>query len=173
MKNRKTLIITVLLIAILALGIGYAAIANKTLTISGNAVGSPSDENFKVKFTGTPTKSDATKVKEATILTDTTASIKVEGLTKAGDSATATYTISNESEDLSANLSAALTNSNTTDFDVSYYFGNTTGTTTASLTKGQSTTITVVVTLKTTPVLTDVTTDITVSITAAPVQPAA
>lgn len=173
MKNRKTLIITVLLIAILALGIGYAAIGNKTLTISGNAVGTPNDNNFKVKFTGTPTKSDADKVKEAAILTDTTASIKVADLTKAGDSVTATYTIINESEDLSANLSAALTNSNTTDFDVTYYFGNTTGTTTASLTKGQSTTITVVVTLKTTPVTTDVTSDITVNITATPVQPGA
>lgn len=171
MKNRKTIIITVLLIAILALGIGYAAINSTTLTISGNAIGSPDDDNFVVKFTGTPTKSSTSTVKEASILTDTTASIKVADLTKKGDKASATYTITNDSADLSASLSASLTNSDTTNFSVSYYFGDTTTTTTTSVAAKGTTTITVVVELLTTPVTADVTSNITATITAAPTQP--
>ena len=55
--NKKTSIIigVVLVVAIILVAVGYAVISNRILNISGQATGTPNPENFKVKFTGTPT----------------------------------------------------------------------------------------------------------------------
>lgn len=166
MKNKRILIVTVLLIAVLLLGIGYAAISNINLNINGTASATISDANFKVKFTGTPTVSDATKV-TAAVTDDLNATIDVTGLTAKGDKATATYTILNDSPDLGATLTAttSLTGTNADYFNVTYAFAN------ESLAKGEDTTITVTVELLKTPVESDVTATVGVTITAAPVQP--
>lgn len=112
MKKTNKIIIGVILIAVMLLGIGYAAIQNITLNISGTAKADPSQSNFKVMFTGTPTVSDSSKV-VAAITNDTNATINVSGLTAKGQTVTATYTVQNVSSDLSADLSVATTNSNT------------------------------------------------------------
>ena len=50
MKNKRTLVVVALIVAAILLGIGYAAIANVTLNITGNVTASPDQTNFKVLF---------------------------------------------------------------------------------------------------------------------------
>ena len=165
MKRRNTYVGLILLVAVLMLGIGYAAMSNITLNITGSASAIVEDENFKVAFIGTPevSSSDVT----ATITDDHNATLNVTGLSAKGDKATATYTIENSSEDLSASVAIpTITNSNED------YFTVTTDMAAAkTLTAGQSTTVTVTVELVKTPVDADQTADIKVSLVASPVQP--
>lgn len=166
MKRKRTFTSLALLLAILMLGIGYAAISDIDLSIGGTATASPSDNNFKVRFTGTPEVSDANKV-IATITDDKNAVITVKDLTAKGDTVSATYTIENASEDLSAELSVVeedFVNDNSEYFDVTYSFKETT------VAKKTTTTITVTVELSKTPVTKNETTNITIPIKAVPVQ---
>ena len=96
--NKKIIVGGVLLIAIVLVAVGFAAIGSKTLTISGNTTATPNSANFSVKFTGTPTTGGAGTT-TATIngQDQLKATMNVTGLTAKGDVATATYTISNES----------------------------------------------------------------------------
>lgn len=166
MKKRNTYVGLILLVAVLMLGIGYAAITNITLNITGSAKAVVSDENFKVRFTGTPTVSDEDVV-TATITDDVTATINVESLVAKGDKVTATYTIENASDDLSASI-AVPTVENSND----EYFSVTTDMTDAvTVASKGTTTVTVTVELIKTPIEADETTDITVSLVASPVQP--
>ena len=90
---KKRTILPLLLVAVLALGIGYAAVAGVTLQINGNAIVTPTQENFGVRFDGTPTVDKAT----AAILADKTkASLDVTGLSDKNDTATATFTVLND-----------------------------------------------------------------------------
>lgn len=52
MKKTSKIIMLSLVVAALLLGIGYAAIQNITLNISGTATADPSQTNFKVSFSG-------------------------------------------------------------------------------------------------------------------------
>lgn len=166
MRKRNTYVGLILLVAVLMLGIGYAAITNITLNINGSANAIVSDENFKVKFTGTPTVSDETIV-EATITDDTNATITVNSLVSKGDKVTATYTIENASEDLSASVAVpTVVNSNEEYFNVTTDMSSAT-----TVTAGDTTTVTVTVELIKTPIDADQTADITVSLVASPVQP--
>ena len=60
-KTSKIIIVTIIAASIL-LGLGYAAIQNITLNISGTAAADPNQANFKVRFTGTPEVSDSSYV---------------------------------------------------------------------------------------------------------------
>ena len=164
MKKTSKIILLMIVMAILIIGIGYAAIQNITLNISGTATADPSQSNFKVMFSGTPTVSDETYV-TAAVTDDINATINVEGLTKAGDTVFATYTVQNTSTDLSADLSVATTNSNIEYFTISSELAKT------SLIAGEATTITVTAELAKTPITESVSTTIGVQITAVPVQP--
>ncbi|MBR3614952.1 MAG: hypothetical protein IKL55_07240 [Clostridia bacterium] len=164
MKRTSKIIIAIIIVAVLLLGIGYAAIQNITLTIAGTAAADPSQSNFKVMFSGTPTVSDDTYV-TAAVTDDTNATINVEGLTKKGDVVSATYTVQNASTDLSADLSVATTNNNTEYFTLSSELEKT------SLVAGEATTLTVTVELTKTPITDSVSATIGVQLTAMPVQP--
>lgn len=168
MKKRNTFFGIGLLVALLVLGIGYAAISNITLNIGGTGKAGVSDSNFKVKFIGTPTVSDEDIVK-ATISKDEEATINVDSLVAKGDKVTATYQIQNASADLSASLAVpTVSNSNTE------YFSVTTDMTEAvTLASNETTTITVTVELIKTPIEADQETTINVSLVASPVQPVA
>ena len=51
-KNKKTLqIVLLVVIAVVTLGVGYAAISAVNLIINGNATASVDQNNFKVHFT--------------------------------------------------------------------------------------------------------------------------
>jgi len=170
MKTKRTLMTLLLVVAILGLGIAYAAMASQALKVAGSATAAPSDTNFDVKFIGTPTTSGAgttvATIDTATDSTGRTASIDVSGLTIAGQTATAVYTISNESPvNITATLSRVIDHKNADWFDVAADLEKTT------LAQGDTTTLTVTVTLKVTPVTVEsVSDDITIVVTAAPLQ---
>lgn len=102
MKNRKIFVGIALLIVVLVLGIGYAAITD-TLKITGTATTGIDQENFKVVFTGETNPATATDGVTATANANSkSATLEVTGLTTKGDSKTATFTIQNQSDELKA-----------------------------------------------------------------------
>ena len=108
MKKRRTLVVALLLVAVLALGIGYAAISDMILTITGTGDLATSAENFKVVFTN-PQNHDA-----ATISVDAVpynASIAVTGLKTPGETATVKIDILND-KDSGSMYAAAITEIN-------------------------------------------------------------
>lgn len=92
MKKRRTLVISALLVAALALGIGYAALSSVMFNITGTAKVNAVQDNFLVKFTGTPAVENCT----ASISADRMADIAVNSLTVPGQTAKATFTIVND-----------------------------------------------------------------------------
>ncbi len=159
----------IMLLAIILVAVGYAAITNVTLNISGTAKSEASQANFVVEFTGTPTTSGKGTT-TATINENkkTEGTIEVAGLTAKGDTATATYTVKNNSQDLSADLTAEATSSNSDYFEVISKLDKTT------LKTGEETSLTVTIKLLKTPIdetKEDLKSNIGVSITAEPKQP--
>ena len=163
MSKTSKIVIAVMVLAVILLGIGYAAIQNVTLNITGTVAADPSQANFKVQFSGEPTVSDSDKV-TAAVTDNLNATMNVAGLTTKGDVETATYTVQNASEELSADLSVATINSNTEYFTIKSELAKT------SLTAGEATTLTVAVELTKTPSK-EVTSTIGVRLTAMPVEP--
>ena len=164
-KTSKIILVTIIATSIL-LGLGYAAIQNITLNITGTAVANPNQSNFKVHFVQdkAPTVSNSAFA-TATVTDDINATINVSGLTSKGQVVSAVYTVKNSSTDLSSDLSVATTNSNTEYFTLSSELANT------SLKAGETTTVTVTVELTKTPLDGNVSSTIGVQLTAAPVQP--
>ncbi len=148
MKKTKGSIAILIIVAILILGIGYAAMT-ANLEISGTASVGVDDANFKVIYTDVnigdatvasktvnPTVTSKINEKDAT-----KAEISVSGFTSINDEVTITYTIANQSEDLNATLEATptVTNDNEEYFQVTSSVAATslaakTGTTTQTVT---------------------------------------
>ena len=162
MTSTSKIISAIVIVAVLMIGVGYAAINSIALQITGQLAAAPSDANFTVKFT-TASPSEGNIV--ATVTGDKTATLNVQGLTAKGDKAVATYTIQNTSEDLSANLTAAASNQNDEYFTVSTSFSET------SIAKGETSTLTVTVELIKTPVEGEEKDTVGINIEASPVQP--
>ena len=159
----------IVLLAIILVAVGYAAIINVTLNINGTAKSEASQANFVVEFTGTTTTSGKGTT-TATINENkkTEGTIEVAELTAKGDTTTATYTVKNNSQDLSADLTAEATSSNSDYFEVISKLDKTT------LKTGEETSLTVTIKLLKTPIdetKEDLTSNIGVSITAEPKQP--
>lgn len=165
--KKKTIIWVTLLLVVVVLGIGYAAISTIGLNINATGQATPSDANFTVEFSGSPTTGgQGSTTAEITSDNKLEATMNVTGLTAKGDYATATYTIENKSTDLSANLTVAEpTNNNTDYFKVTYELLEDT------IAAGATTTIQVKVELTKTPIDTDQSVTSKVAITATPVQP--
>ena len=141
-KNTK-IVGGVLLVAIILVAVAYAAITNVELNINGVGSAQAKQENFKVEFIGTPSTSG-------------------KGTT------TATYTVKNQSSDISADLTAEATSSNQTYFEVICSLEKTT------LKAQEETTLKVTVRLLKTPIdetKEDLNSDIDVTLTAEPKQP--
>ena len=159
----------ILLLAIILVAVGYAAITNVTLNINGTAKSGANQSNFVVEFIGTPTtggKGTTTATINASKKTEGT--VEVSGLTAKGDIATATYTVKNQSQDLSADLTAEATSSNEKYFETICTVEKTT------LKAQEETTLTVTIKLLKTPIdetKEDLASNIGVSITAEPKQP--
>ena len=162
-KTSKIILVTIIATLIL-LGLGYAAIQNITLNITGNVAAQVNAENFKVRFVGTPTVSDGIYA-TAKIENDTNASITVSDLTSKGQYVTASYDIKNESGDLSADLNILATTTNMEYFTITSKLGK------QSLSAGETTNVLVTVELIKTPISGPVNTDIDIELTAIPVQP--
>lgn len=143
MKNKKTqrkgTYILLLLIGIVALGVGYASITNISLSILGTATanGSAIDSDFVVRFVkSADSSSENTDVAtaaanpasydvitgenvtaSASITDDSTATFNVDGMVT-GDEVTFTYYIANLSNGLSANVTPTITNEYGENFEV-------------------------------------------------------
>jgi len=161
MNRTKTFLGLYIILAILVMGVAYAAIANLDFIITGNALTSPSQENFKVKFTGTPTFT-GTGTADIRITSDTTAIINVSDIISVGETLTVQLTVSNESYDIAAYLTSTLANNNQSYFEVTQQLATT------ELAPGGSTTLTINIKLLKATVSTDQTATIGVNITAIP-----
>lgn len=178
MKQKRTFVTLLLVIALLCLGIAYAIIQGTELVISGEASTLAADGNIDVQFTNYDIQEDVSAGKvAATVGTDgLTANINVSELKTAGQSATVVYTIENKAEDMAATLTTPdITWTNTKWFDVECTLGGTSLEKYSADGDTDSTTATVVVTLKET-VVTDkdaeaaVADDISITINANPVE---
>ena len=108
MKKRRNVIISLLLVAALALGIGYAAVTD-VLDITGSADVSAAQVeetfNLNVHFKeGGAVANDAGNTASVNADNNDKASFSTNTLKAAGDKATFTFTIVNESDDVSANI---------------------------------------------------------------------
>lgn len=101
MKNKKKFYVVGLLVFVLVLGIGYAAVSTVGLNIDGTA--SVKSENLKVSFNGVTEVSDEGKVVANSTDNSLDATISVSDLTL-NEIVTATYTIKNEETDVNANI---------------------------------------------------------------------
>lgn len=168
MKKKRAILIIALLIAVLFLGIGYAVISSVNLSITGTATASPSDDNFSVKFVSSKNASNATDTTSSYPATATTFS--TSGLTSKGDKAEITYTISNSSEDLSAEV--AVPTVNVTGTNAAFFSATTDwGSSAKTIAKGATQDVKVTITLEQTPIDSEKTATVTVTTTASPVQP--
>ena len=173
MKKKRTLTVVAMVLAVLLLGVGYAAtIGNIQLNINGNATASQNADQYVVKFVSgsaqdvTVDKPDHIVVNPA-ITGDLTGTIEVTGMKARGESVTVQYSITNASADLSATLEAAVGTGTNNKFTIETDLG------TDVLAKGATTTLTVTITLNETPVSSDITTTVPVTVTATPTTPAA
>lgn len=175
MKQKKTFITILLIVALLCLGIAYAAIADVDLTISGNVAATAAEGKIDVQFTNatvTSNPNNATAV--ANVTSDKTkATINVSGLKTEGQTVTVTYTIENKATDIAATLEQpTVTFDNTEWFEVQCTLSGTTLEKHSDATTDTQT-ATVVVKLKKTPVTTEDQTsaqdEITITIKACPV----
>lgn len=182
MKQKRTFVTLLLIIALLCLGIAYAAISDVNLTISGNISAIAAEGTVEVEFIkaevqagskGNTTAQEYTTVEGTGEKDYTKATINVSNLTAEGDTATVVYTIENKADDIAATLTTpTVTWDNTEWFDVKCTLsGNDLE---KNGTEGDTQTATVVVTLQKTPVSqadqSAATDDITITINAAPVE---
>ena len=149
MKKRTS--IFAIIIAVLALGIGYAAITAVTLTINGSGQINADQDSFNVHYTG---NIDVTKSKQTITTTEShdsaqTGQFSVSGMTQQGDTVTFTYNVINESVGLKATLGTPTVKTNTN----SEYFSVSSSTASNQLAaEGGTTTQTVTVTAIKTPI---------------------
>lgn len=164
--NKKIIIGIVLFLIIVLLIVGFSTTTAEQLDIKGNTISEEDLKNFKFGFIGAPETSDGEKA-VATINEEepTKATIDVSGLKEKNESVTATFTIQNNSENLSASLSAMVENTNREYFKVEHNIEQP-----STLKIGETTTITVKVTLTKTPEDIQPETTATVTITADPIQ---
>ena len=169
-QNKKTLqIVLIVLVAVLTLGIGYASLSAINLIINGGATANPSDTNFKVKFlkeTGVTPKitSEDGGAGDIDVTSDTTATFNITGLDAVGESAVANFKVKNESNNVGAEISLSVTNSNSEYFKVTETIQDN------KLQAGEETTATVKVEMIKTPINNAVTTSITATLIATPLE---
>ena len=169
MRRNTKIVGGILLVAILLVAVGYAAITNVTLNIDGTAKSEGNPDNFKVELVGEPqTSGDGTTTATINTADKTQGTMNVSGLNAKGQTAIATYTVKNQSTDLSTDLTAKATSTNDEYFEVQCSLEKTT------LKAQEQTTMTVKVKLLKTPIdetKENLSTEIGVNIDAEPKQP--
>ena len=99
MKKRRTIIISLLLVAAIALGVGYAAVSTE-LTISGKAMGAQRTDALKVNFISDTEKQKTNENIQTTHShTDNGGSFSIDGIST-GDIVSFEYKIENQETDL-------------------------------------------------------------------------
>ena len=102
MNKSKKMVLTVMLVAVLAMAVGYAALANVDLTIGGTASAIADDANFKVWFTGTVASTSGDGVDASAEAEAIEATVTIEDLKVVGEEKYAILEIKNASEDIDA-----------------------------------------------------------------------
>lgn len=154
MKNRKFAVVAFLLVAVLVLGVGYAALTTN-LNIDGGATvsveGAQSAYADDIKFTAVSTPGTDDPAYTASIGDGKTADFAITGLKGGGDKVTITFTITNSGDlDSLVKLDVGYPTNDNEDFftvDVTEAY-KTTG---VALAAGASITVDVTVTLRETP----------------------
>ena len=168
-RTNSKIIGGILLVTILLVAVGYAAITKVGLNIDGTAKSEANPDNFKVELIGEPqTSGDGTTTATINTADKTQGTMNVSGLNAKGQTAIATYTVKNQSADISADLTADATSSNEEYFEVICSLEKTT------LKAQEETTLKVTVRLLKTPIdetKEDLNSDIEVTLTAEPKQP--
>lgn len=169
MKRKRSMIGLIALVAVLALGIGYAAVSSVNLNITGSA--SSATEGLKVVLSGATPTSGTYYGTVSTPTPDLNGTIHVEGLSKTGvaNGKTVTYTITNNESSLSAVITEG-----THVISKNEYYDVVTDIPAGGLTvvAGGHSDVKVTVYLKKVPIeAADSTSDITVKFVATPVQP--
>ena len=167
-KANNKIIGGIVLLAIVLVAVGYAAITNVGLKIDGTAKSEGNPDNFKVELVGEPqTSGDGTTTATINTADKTQGTMNVSGLNAKGQTAIATYTVKNQSTDLSADLTAKAISTNDEYFEVQCSLDKTT------LKAQEETTMTVKVKLLKTPIdetKENLSTEIGVNIDAEPKQ---
>jgi len=105
MKQKRTFVTLLLIVAILCLGIAYAAVTSQELTISGSAGVADEDVEVNVMFTDADVTSKPDYATVTAEGTDTiTATINVSDFKVKDDTAVVEYTITNKQTDMAATL---------------------------------------------------------------------
>jgi len=184
MKQKRTFITVVLVIAVLALGVAYANMEGFDLTITGTPTAAANDSNFKVVLSN-PQSVAGNDVNKTDDLTPTvtgsvasgenviTATFTTADFTTAQDSATVKYTITNESDTLAAVLTAPAVSGDYDKFTVTANYTGKQATEGITIQPNQTATVEVTLTLKATPTapVTDKLVTVTMGVT--PTQPTA
>ncbi len=170
MSKTTGLILAILVITIVVIAIGYADVSAQVIRIQGTLAASADvASNFLFRFKDA--QADANNPTGITVTASasgTSANFSVSGLTKVGDTVSATYTIENASVNLNAtDIKAAVTTGNN-----SKYFKTTvTGPAKTTLnTNGDTTSITVTTELIAAPLIDNLTEDVVIEISAMPVD---
>ena len=158
MKNRKRIVVAFMLVAVLLLGVGYAAVTT-VLDIQGSvsvsATAAEAEFNENIYFEGVVKGSELVQSivsgdglgYTANINTNNNdkAQFTVTGIEKTGDSVSITYRIKNESS-FNATVSLKSTSNTNQKFGWDYYFG-TEDVKSTTITSGGTVDVTVVVSL--------------------------
>lgn len=170
MNKQKRVILGILILIVIFMGIGYAAITNVTLTINGNATAVSKQENFKVYFTGINTdKSDGVDVTVQSKAAS--ANVSFLGLTTKNEEKYAILEIENGSTDIDAeSITVTVTSTNEEMFEVKAIMCDQTGNaiTNYAVSAGNKTYVKVSTKLLQTPVNDGEKSEITATITAVP-----
>ena len=170
MKKKRTFITLAVLIAVLVLGVGYAAVS-KNLVITGTLNATVDTSNFVVEFTKAENAVNLTGTPSAS---GTSATFVVDGskMKTKGDTASVVFTITNNTTD-TVNLSAQLSDAVIDQIDNSKFTVTASDLSGEVLAPGDTATTTVTVTLKETPIEAISNETVTVTYTATAVQPTA
>ena len=101
MNKSKKIIVAVMIVAMLLMAIGYAALSNVTLTIGGTAAAVADDNNFKVWFSGKSTPSGEGASASVTE-NSRTATVTISDLMVVDEEKYVILEIENESTDIDA-----------------------------------------------------------------------
>lgn len=128
MKQKRTYITLLLVVALLVLGIAYATIQGDELEITGTATSDIASGEVDVEFVSvTPASGEGTTYGEIDSRDPDKATFVVGDLAKAGDSKTVTFTIENKTENaVPVTLGEpSIVCNNAEYYEVSYAYGKT------------------------------------------------
>lgn len=134
MRNRKNVIVAFVLVAVMLMAVGFAALTDNLVldgeaNIGTSAANTAFDEDvyFSAYEITANTPADRTANTVEFGNDNDTATYKVNSLGIKGESVLFKFTIKNDSEDFDAKITidGSATNNNPTAFDVEYFYGNT------------------------------------------------